>query len=64
MVIEPILVTIRWLAMPLIVLVIGWKWNEFVYHVILVNCSRARIEIHPFGLLKPCLRHFKCVGRL
>jgi hypothetical protein len=61
---EPILVTIRWLLMPLIVLVVGWQWNEFVHHVILVNYSIAKSEIHPFGLLKPCFHGFECVGPL
>jgi hypothetical protein len=64
MVTEPILVTNRWLVMPLIVLVVGWQWNEFVHHVILVNCLGAKIGIHLFGLLKPRLHHFKFVGPL
>jgi hypothetical protein len=50
--------------MPLIILVVGWQWNEFVHHVILVNYSGGMIEIHPFGLLDPRLHHFKCVGPL
>ncbi len=49
MAIEPILVTIQWLVMPLIVLVVGWQWNEFVHHVILVTCSRTKIEFTFLG---------------